>query len=68
MPEREPRLFLDADGVLAGFDEGARRLFGMTPAAFEARHGKREFWRRIANACSSNSRPSSKRLTLITSR
>ena len=50
MPEREPRLFLDADGVLADFDEGARRLFGMTPAAFEAKYGKREFWRRIANA------------------
>ena len=28
----EPRLFLDADGVLADFDEGARRLLGM-PAA-----------------------------------
>ena len=27
-----PRLFLDADGVLADFDEGARRLLGMTPA------------------------------------
>ena len=46
----EPRLFLDADGVLADFDEGARRLLGMAPAAFEAKHGKREFWRRIAGA------------------
>ena len=46
----EPRLFLDADGVLADFDEGARQLFGMSPRAFEARHGKREFWRRIAKA------------------
>ena len=46
----KPRLFLDADGVLADFDEGARRLFGMEPAAFEAKRGKREFWRRIANA------------------
>jgi len=45
-----PRLFLDADGVLADFDEGARRLLGMPPAQFEARHGKREFWRRIAAA------------------
>ena len=44
----EPRLFLDADGVLADFDEGARRLLGMSPKAFEARHGRREFWRRIA--------------------
>jgi hypothetical protein len=46
----KPRLFLDADGVLADFDEGARRLLGMSPKAFEARHGRREFWRRIANA------------------
>jgi hypothetical protein len=45
-----PGLFLDADGVLADFDEGVRRLLGMTPAAFEAEHGKREFWRRIAKA------------------
>jgi hypothetical protein len=44
------RLFLDCDGVLADFDEGARRLFGMSPASFEAKHGRREFWRRIAKA------------------
>ena len=46
----EPRLFLDADGVLADFDEGARQLLGMSPRAFEAKHSKREFWRRIAKA------------------
>ena len=46
----QPRLFLDADGVLADFDEGARRLLGMHPRAFEAKHGRREFWRRIAKA------------------
>jgi hypothetical protein len=52
MPEGQdqPRLFLDCDGVLADFDEGARQLFGMEPAKFEARHGRREFWRRIATA------------------
>ena len=35
-----PRLFLDADGVLAAFDEGA----------FEAKHGRGAFWKRLANA------------------
>src|SRR3982750_2520887 len=50
MGEGTPRLFLDADGVLADFDEGARRLLGMTARAFEAKHGLREFWRRIATA------------------
>ncbi len=44
----EPRLFLDCDGVLADFDEGARRLFGMSSDQFSAKHGRREFWRRIA--------------------
>ena len=46
----EPRLFLDADGVLADFDEGARRLFGMDAARFRAKHGRREFWRRLSAA------------------
>lgn len=45
-----PALFLDCDGVLADFDAGARRLLGVSPYAFEQRHGKREFWRRLARA------------------
>jgi hypothetical protein len=44
------QLFLDCDGVLADFEAGAAELLGMSPAAFEGRYGKREFWRRIARA------------------
>ena len=44
------QLFLDCDGVLADFDAAAKVLLGMTPAEFEARHGRREFWSRIAKA------------------
>ena len=46
----EPRLFLDADGVLANFDEGAKRLLGMPVRAFEAKHGRGAFWKRLATA------------------
>jgi hypothetical protein len=45
-----PQLFLDCDGVLADFDAGAIELLGMSPSAFEERHGKREFWQRVARA------------------
>ncbi|GAA3892455.1 hypothetical protein GCM10022276_09560 [Sphingomonas limnosediminicola] len=46
----EPRLFLDLDGVLADFDEGARRLLGMSLRAYEAKHGGGSFWKRLASA------------------
>src|SRR5689334_4485972 len=46
----EPRLFLDADGVLADFDEGARRLLGMSVRDYERRHGRGAFWRKLALA------------------
>ena len=45
-----PRLFLDADGVLADFDKGARRLLGLSPKDFIARHGRGRFWSRLAKA------------------
>jgi 5'(3')-deoxyribonucleotidase len=46
----QPRLFLDADGVLADFDEGARRLLGMPVREYERKHGRGGFWRRLAQA------------------
>lgn len=46
----EPRLFLDADGVLADFDEGVRRLLGTKPGAYEKAHGRGSFWKRLAQA------------------
>lgn len=47
---KEPRLFLDADGVLADFDHGARKLLGASPKDYIARHGRGSFWKRLAKA------------------
>ena len=48
MAESRPHLFLDCDGVLADFDAGAKKLLGVPPTAFEKRHGRGEFWKRLA--------------------
>src|SRR3982750_160704 len=45
-----PRLFLDADGVLADFDRAACELLGLKPKAFIAKHGRGQFWKRLARA------------------
>ena len=47
---RQPRLFLDADGVLADFDLGARQLLGMRPKEFIDKNGRGTFWKRLARA------------------
>jgi len=45
-----PRLFLDADGVLADFDRGVRRLLGASPKEYIAKNGRGAFWKRLAAA------------------
>jgi 5'(3')-deoxyribonucleotidase len=50
MAKKQPRLFLDADGVLADFDLNARRLLGSSPKEYIARHGRSAFWKRLARA------------------
>ena len=45
-----PRLFLDCDGVLADFERSAVELLGMKPKAFIEKHGRGEFWKRLATA------------------
>jgi len=46
----EPRLFLDADGVLADFDLSVRRMLGMSAKAYIAKHGRSAFWKHLAKA------------------
>ena len=50
MTKAQPRLFLDADGVLADFDRGARELLGASPKAYIAKHGRGAFWKKLAQA------------------
>ena len=43
-----PQVYLDCDGVLADFDRGAARVFGMSPRQYERRFGLKRFWARLA--------------------
>jgi 5'(3')-deoxyribonucleotidase len=50
MARKTPRLFLDADGVLADFDLAARGLLGMRSKDYIDKHGRGMFWKRLAQA------------------
>ena len=50
MTAHEPRLFLDADGVLADFDLSVRRMLGMSAKDYIAKHGRGTFWKKLAKA------------------
>jgi len=50
MAGNTPRLFLDADGVLADFDLSARRLLRLRPKEYIDKHGRGMFWKRLAQA------------------
>lgn len=41
---KQPKLFLDMDGVLADFDKRAAGVLGMGPYDFERMHGAETFW------------------------
>jgi hypothetical protein len=43
-------LFLDCDGVLANFDEGVKRLLGMTPQEYQKKYNLGRFWGKLASA------------------
>ena len=41
-------IFLDCDGVLADFERGAAKVFGMSPGEYECRFGLKKFWAKLA--------------------
>lgn len=43
-----PTISLDCDNVLADFNGGVSREFGMSPEDFQCRFGLRQFWNRLA--------------------
>jgi hypothetical protein len=43
-------VYLDCDGVLADFDNGAAQVFGMLPSEYERRFGLKRFWSELAAA------------------
>ena len=49
-PAEKYTIYCDMDGVICDFEERFIHFFGMEPHAYEAKHGRNQFWKGIDEA------------------